>query len=190
MTPEEFVAAMKLAVFDSASDPGGLEPTGRAPYDWSVLVWTWWLRLADHDKAMVRQVMRLTAHSSLFGVFAVLDGVRAVFPGEGDLLLTFVDGERSVLLNDPETGEELHDLWQQEVFPYLEPLPGGASPLASPNLGPLDDDIHLSFEPGLIHVRAVTQQGEACRLTVDQARGMAWSLLGAAIEADHAQRRA
>jgi hypothetical protein len=72
--------------------------------------------------------MRVSAWSSIFGVFAALDGVRAIDDGpHGHLALVYVDSSGvSHALNDPlgtGTRDALHDLWNAEVFPPSEPLP-------------------------------------------------------------------
>lgn len=72
---------------------------------------------------MVMEVARDAAHGAVFGLLAVLDGVRAIegLGPKGLLRLIYVspDGEETVL-ND-EAGEELHDLLNSIAMPYGDP---------------------------------------------------------------------
>jgi hypothetical protein len=123
MTPEEFVAAIRQSVFDSAASEGALQPRGRQPHEVLIQMWDWYTALPGHDQAHVQRAMRIAAYSALFGFFVVLDGVRAIdqIPhGELRLIYTDHDGNEQQL-NRPEV-EELHALWPAEVFPYTEPL--------------------------------------------------------------------
>jgi hypothetical protein len=124
MTPEEFVSAIKLVVFDAAASEEALRPSGRRPHEVLAQMWDWYSGLPDRDQALVRHSMRIAAYGAVFGFLAVLDGASVIDdPPHGTLQLTYVnpDGTR-LQLNRPEI-EELHGLWTNEVFPYTEQLP-------------------------------------------------------------------
>jgi hypothetical protein len=128
MTPDQFVAAMRQVAFEPAVSPAVLEPHGQSPHPAMVGIWEWYSDLSDRDRALVVHAMRFSAWSSIFGVFAAIDGVRAFDDGpHGHLTLAYVDSSGvSHALNDPlgrGTDEALHDLWNAAVFPPAEPLP-------------------------------------------------------------------
>ena len=131
MTQEEFVAAVKQVVFDSAASEKVLQPHGRQPHQVLVRMWEWYTGLPDRDQALVRHALRIAAYAAVFNLFAVLDGSAVIDdPPHGQLRLTYVgpDGrEQPLNLNDRVSiseVDELHSLWTTEVFPYTEPLPG------------------------------------------------------------------
>lgn len=114
-------------VFDPAATEGTLRPTGSQPHQMLVTIWDWYSGLPRRDRALVRQAMRLSAYSALFGVFAMIDGARAVDdPPHGELRLTYVrpDGAEQPLSGPRPDRDELHSLWSAEVFPFTEALPG------------------------------------------------------------------
>jgi hypothetical protein len=122
MTPEQFIAVIRQVVFEKAAGSEVLEPHGRAPSAGMVEVWEWYSRLDARDQALVGRTMRLAAWSGIFGVFAVLDGVRqSDDPPHGHLSLMYVDASgQANPLNDPVAsgpGTDLHHLWNAEVFP-------------------------------------------------------------------------
>lgn len=49
----------------------------------------------------INTIISLTAHDVLFGVLAVLDGVRAIDEEKGQLELIYKTSEHDVILNDP-----------------------------------------------------------------------------------------
>jgi hypothetical protein len=111
MTPEEFVAMLRLVVVDGATD-GTLrvlrEPPGRAPSPVLTRRSEWFNSLSHDDQNMVAEVVRSAAFSATFGFCSVLDGVRAFDNEGGSLRLTYAgpDGGE-VWLNNPEV-TELH----------------------------------------------------------------------------------
>jgi hypothetical protein len=126
MTPEQFVTAIRQVAFEQAANPTVLEPHGRAPHRAMLEVWEWYSGLNARDQALVGRTMRLAAWSGIFGVFAVLDGVRAIDDApHGHLALIYVDASgQSHPLNDSlgsGPGSDLRDLWNAEVFPPEEP---------------------------------------------------------------------
>lgn len=123
MNAEEFVAAIKMVVLDAAVrgvESSLLSPPGRQPAEGLVRASEWYLGLPDDSRSMVMDVARDAAHAAVFGLLAVLDGVRAIegYGPKGSLRLAYVSpsGEESVL-ND-EAGEELHDLLNSIAMPY------------------------------------------------------------------------
>ncbi len=62
---------------------------------------------------MLIEVVNDAAEGAAFGFLCVLDGVRAIENGQlkGRLELHYVNGDRRVLLSDPDW-EELHNLYQ------------------------------------------------------------------------------
>jgi hypothetical protein len=128
MTPEQFVAAIRQVAFEPAARPAVFEPRGRSPHAALVGMWEWYSELDERDRAFVAQAMRFSAWSSIFGLLAALDGVRAIDGApHGHLTLAYVDAQgESQALNDPVgagTGDALHDLWNAQVFPPSEPIP-------------------------------------------------------------------
>jgi hypothetical protein len=124
MTQEEFIAAVRRWAFEDAAAERALEPAGRKPHQVLVTLWGWYTALPERDKTLVTQAMRISAYGALFGVFAMIDGVRQVDdPPHGELRLTYFapDGTEH-LLSGPDL-DELHSLWAAEVFPYTESLP-------------------------------------------------------------------
>jgi len=120
MTPKEFVTALRITVFDQTTSPNVIRPTGRSPHEMLVRLSAWY---DDVGQANVRQIERIVGYSSLFGVFAVLDGSRMIdSPPHGRLHLSYLpmDGAE-IVLNVPEV-EELHALWTAEVFPFTEEM--------------------------------------------------------------------
>lgn len=123
LDPEEFVQVLRTEVFDSAvSDViSSLEaPPGRRPSSALVDASRWFTALESTDRAFVESVIRMAAHSAVFGVLAMLDGVRVIDgPPHGDLELRYVsaDGRESRL--NP-VGAELHDTFNGLVRPLRE----------------------------------------------------------------------
>ena len=125
MSPEEFVAALRQVVFDSAVDDvlALLHwPADKALTETLGLVSRWFDGLSPADEPYVRFIAREAAHSALFGVLAVLDGARA-FDDQphGELHLQYIaaDGTET-RINLP--GAELHDELNALVHPMHEPL--------------------------------------------------------------------
>jgi hypothetical protein len=123
MTQEEFIAAVGREAFESATKETMLQPTGRKPHTALVALWDWYAALPDRDKGLVGQAMRISAYGALFGIFAMIDGVR-VFDDlpHGELRLTYIasDGTEQRLNGSPPDLDELHSLWTAEIFPYTE----------------------------------------------------------------------
>jgi hypothetical protein len=122
MTPEEFVRRIEISVYQSTVD--GVQqileqPPGRRPSPGLVALSQGFNQLSTDDKECVREIIGLAVRDALFGMFAVLDGVRSIREdGEslGELELRYVVDGRSFRINDTK-GEFLHDLFAMRVPP-------------------------------------------------------------------------
>jgi len=117
MTPEEFVAALRKVVLLTTvnSTLSVLErPPGRAPGRELIELSSWYKGLVPEERAMLQRVATMVARQAVFGVLAVLDGVRPVesTPEKGNFRLVFQKGGREWALNPPD-GVALHDLLNQ-----------------------------------------------------------------------------
>jgi hypothetical protein len=125
VTPDEFVSALVSSVFDSTVKGvvSSLEsPPGRSPHGRAVIMHEWFVGLAPADQRFVGEVVRDAAHSALFGVLCVLDGVRVIDAAPHvDLALTASSGEERSILNED---GELHDRLNALVHPPSEDLAG------------------------------------------------------------------
>lgn len=114
MNSIEFVDAIREHAGESAVQ-GVLRqlrlPTGRSPDPKTLEESKWYLSLTDDSKKMVERVVREAAMAALFGLFCVLDHVRAIEDGEdkGRFELYYVRGGERVFLNAPR-GDLLHEL--------------------------------------------------------------------------------
>lgn len=121
MTPNEFVERIAEVVF-SSTVKGCLtslhSPPGRRPSPQLLELSQWFNKQSDADKNMVRDVIKLASRQSIFGMFAVLDGVRQVEDSEnrGTLELRYLKNDFTILLNDP-SAEQLHDIFNKIVPP-------------------------------------------------------------------------
>ena len=92
MDAEEFVEVVRKVVMNAAVEDvvGNLtDPPGRRPAPELVALSKWFLGLLEEDRKMVRRALAGASHAAVFGLFAVLDGVRRVDseqpPGEFEL---------------------------------------------------------------------------------------------------------
>ncbi len=116
MTKEEFVNAVDIAVGQSTIlDIKSIlkTPIGRQPDKKSIDLSNWYNDLSSADKENLHQVIEQTTDLCLFGMFCVLDGVRAIEndPDKGELVLDFQKNGESVRLNE-EKGMYLHDIYK------------------------------------------------------------------------------
>jgi len=86
-------------------------PPGRRPSQTLVALSTWFKGLDASNQAMVERLMDMVARDTVFGLLAVLDGVRQVEGRgpKGHFELRYVKEGRTDLLNSP-SGEMLHEL--------------------------------------------------------------------------------
>ena len=117
MKPEEFVEVIRVIVLESSVKSVGTllrHPPGREPQTELVELSKWFCNMPEEHQARVIEVARLAAHQAVFGLLAVIDGVRAIESTsvKGRLELKYVSERESRILNDP-TGPQLHDLLNQ-----------------------------------------------------------------------------
>jgi hypothetical protein len=130
MTPEEFVAGVKAAAFDSAVNATMKTlregPAGRGPHPRGRALSLWFSQMPGADQQMVAECVRDAAHSAVFGLMCILDGVRVIDnPPHVDLHLTATskDGFTTTLAGSQRF--ELHDEFNGLVHPPSEPWPPG-----------------------------------------------------------------
>lgn len=124
MNKDEFIAAIKVAVHDSATK-GMLSklasPPGRKPREKTKEVSRWFNSLPEEDKHQVDEIIKQSVHASVFSFLCVLDGVSAIesTPDKGSLELIFNKNGNRTHINDSQ-GDMLHDIYQSlsydEVF--------------------------------------------------------------------------
>ncbi len=103
MDRDEFVAAIKMAVRDSAIR-GVIscleEPPGRTISDRDKEMSDWFISLSDREKTLLQNIIMEAVDASLFGFFSVLDGLREFDNEKGELELYYIKGDEKRLLND------------------------------------------------------------------------------------------
>ena len=114
MDAEQFVDAVRVHVMRSSvrdTITNLLDPPGRRPAPEFVQLSKWYLGLEVRDQEMVRRVLLEASHGAVFGLFAVLDGVRRVDSAQppGELELWYEGPEGRKKLNG-----DLHDLLNSE----------------------------------------------------------------------------
>ena len=112
MDNAEFVDALRLYVQDDGVK-GVISrlksPSGRSVSPKMKNLSEWYNSLSEENTNNVNTIIELIAHDVLFGVFAVLDGVRFIDKEKGKFELTYKTQEDTFMLNDPsEIG--LHEL--------------------------------------------------------------------------------
>jgi hypothetical protein len=112
---EDFIKAIVSWVRDSAVDDTLSvmeEPPGRRPRKKDVELSEWYNKQSISDKEMIKKALFEAVDASLFGIFAVIDGVRTIedTQNKGVFKLYFEkDGEKK-LINE-EGNEYLHDIY-------------------------------------------------------------------------------
>jgi hypothetical protein len=113
MKKEEFINAIKQVVIeDSINSMESIlvKPPGRSPQKKAIMLSEWFNRLDNQNIEFIKQVIRESIETGIFGFLCVLDGVRAIENEEkGNLLLYYKKNDTEVLLNDPNE-DYLHDL--------------------------------------------------------------------------------
>lgn len=117
---EDFVAAVKAVVFDSAV--GGTErllqdPPGRAPAPALVALSDWFLSLDQADRQRVLQVAQISADLATFGMMCVIDGSRRALPDVDHMRLEAVttNGARQEVFDGDYS---LHEEYRALVPPF------------------------------------------------------------------------
>jgi len=115
MDAEKFVDGVREVVMAAAvKDTVCIleNPPGRRPAPELLALSQWYRGLAADDRDMVRRALAEASHAAVFGLFAVLDGVRRVSDDRsGELKLWYEAPEGRTLLNG-----DLHDLLNSECW--------------------------------------------------------------------------
>jgi hypothetical protein len=116
MSPEEFVSALRVHVMRAAVDDtidAIVNPPGRKPATELTQLSTWFRGLDEADRSMLRRAFVEVSHIAVFGVLAVLDGVRPVDEHQppGALELWYEGREGRTKLNG-----DLHDILNSESW--------------------------------------------------------------------------
>lgn len=114
MDSYEFVTAIRRVVRDDTIENlvDYLEdPPGRNVPEATKNKSDWFKKLSAKDRFFVESVIQEAVSDAIFGMLAVLDGVRAIEgPGKKGNLKLIYEGDQEVLINDPK-GEDLHDIF-------------------------------------------------------------------------------
>ena len=115
MNAHEFVSAIRNVVMNTAVADAlttAQKPPGRRPSPDLLELSTWYNGLEDSDREMLRRMLAMAVHNTIFGFFAVLDGSRkadsAADPGDY-FELRHVHGTSEDVLSGPK-GDPLHEL--------------------------------------------------------------------------------
>ncbi|WP_155859520.1 hypothetical protein [Cellulomonas sp. KRMCY2] len=115
MDPHSFVDGVHIAVYRTAID-GVIKllrtPPGRSPRPDLVALSTWFNGLDERSAEQVKEVIRLAVDQSVFGLLAVLDGVRAVDNEVTDLILL---GDGTPLNAEGDLHDQFRSLVDQEL---------------------------------------------------------------------------
>src|SRR5215813_8587767 len=115
MDAEKFVDGVREVVMVAAVEDTVCSlknPLGRRPAPELLALSRWYLGLAANDRDMVRRALNEASHAAVFGLFAVLDGVRRVSDDHsGELKLWYEGPEGRTLLSG-----DLHDLLNSELW--------------------------------------------------------------------------
>ncbi len=114
MNAQEFATTVRKVVMDAAVKDtvnSFEQPPGRRPASELVALSRWYLALGPNDRDMVRRALGAVSYAAVFGLFAVLDGVRRIDDAQppGELQLWYErPGARHLLSGG------LHDLLDSE----------------------------------------------------------------------------
>ncbi len=120
MNNEQFIKSIIEAVHGSVVN-GLLEnienPPGKKPPQSSLELAEWVSKLPENEKEKIQKIIKRATHAAIFGFLTVLDGAKAIesSPEKGQLKLFWEKEAEKILLNDPEN-EELHDIYQAEIY--------------------------------------------------------------------------
>lgn len=91
------------------------EPPGRTPNKDLIELSQWYSNLTNEDVEYLKKVIAYSVDGGIFGLLAVIDGVRTFEDdGDGILELIYKNNSENIQLNNPKN-EYLHDL-----FNYLK----------------------------------------------------------------------
>lgn len=116
MDAKQFVDIIRTTVMNSAVDEivaTLLQPPGRRPDQDIVDLSKWYLSMDARDREMLERAFAEVSHAAVFGLLAILDGVRRVDNEQppGILELWYVGHEGRVKLNG-----DLHDVLNSESW--------------------------------------------------------------------------
>ncbi len=87
------------------------ELPGRKPPEELVRLSEWFKSLSEQDQENLMKIVTMAVDDSLFGFFAVLDGVRVIEDDDKGLLeLNYIKNDKKILINNPNQ-EFLHDMY-------------------------------------------------------------------------------
>lgn len=87
-----------------------VDSPGRSPSKEELLLTEWYSKLSDMDKNFLKQTIIMAIDNSLFGIFAVIDGVRTVENDHNSAFeLKYINIETKIQLKANE--EYLHDIY-------------------------------------------------------------------------------
>jgi hypothetical protein len=115
MNTDEFVAIVKQRVCNAAvrDTVANLErPPGRQPARDLVVESSWFNGLDDAQKALAVGIIRRSVDNAIFGLFSILDGIRAVEDSDerGHFELRFVKGDVQDIISPSEA--YLHEMFK------------------------------------------------------------------------------
>lgn len=113
MNQEEFVKIVKLLAEESvlkSIEENWAYPPGKNPSKNLLEISEWYNKLDGNSKNKLRLAIQDAIHHSVFGFFAIIDGVRKSTELEGHYELYFVTPKTRYLLNDLNE-ELLHDIY-------------------------------------------------------------------------------
>ncbi len=111
MNSEDFVAALKRHVRDAAIEDtiaNLKQPPGRRVPPKEQIRSDWYNTLSSEDAAQVNSIIATAVHEALFGLLAIIDGVRTIGDANGRFELAYLADQRIVLNDSQAIG--LHDL--------------------------------------------------------------------------------
>ena len=115
MDDEGFVEAVKEGVLEATVEDMIAQfasPSGRKPKEAKIQLSRWYNAQTEASKWHIRQVVKESAHTALFGLFCVLDGVRLIHEvlRKGRLRLVLETEAGEIILSDNQEISDLHDL--------------------------------------------------------------------------------
>lgn len=119
MSLDIFMHGIKENVRDAAVEDTVVQlksPSGRNPKRKHVEQSEWFNSLSQRDQSMVISILHEAVNESLFGLFAILDGVRDINDNsdenyDGRFEVSYVDNKNNKLLLNSENDAYLHDVY-------------------------------------------------------------------------------
>jgi hypothetical protein len=119
MNTENFVASVKEVVRNPAID--GVQsilenPPGRSPHKTLLELSAWYKTLPETDRSHVKEIIKKSVDSALFGFLCVIDGVRSFDPdgNDGTLEVLYHRPGKTVSLAPNEDSDYLHDIYKYD----------------------------------------------------------------------------